>query len=332
VTVSWGRHGVKNSDKLKRAIAFYTSVLLFFITLPILLSYSLGYRIDYEAFKLYKTGIIFVNSKPAGASIYINDKLFDTTTPAQVEELRPGIYKIRVKREGFYPWEQELVVRPNMVTRADSIILFPVMQEMKMLIKRPILDFAVSDKGYIYYLTESGLYRSDTDGAGLKKLSLYSNWPRGIIKKKFSPDGDKILCFNDKEIVIIYMNLDRTMSKDGESVRVESVLTAEESISDVFWYTGSGYIVVITEKYINVVELSGGGKRNIATVYKFSSQPHGVSYDMNNGSLYFTDRGREKFSTAAGTYLYRLDLRQKFFDYLMQLLGKRDGEVLNEKR
>ena len=73
---------MKNSDKLKRAVAFYLSVLLFFIILPILLSYSLGYRIDYKALKVYKTGIIFINSKPSGASIYINDKLYSNLTPA----------------------------------------------------------------------------------------------------------------------------------------------------------------------------------------------------------------------------------------------------------
>jgi hypothetical protein len=322
---------VKNSDKLKRAVVFYISVLLFFIILPILLSYSLGYRIDYRALKVYKTGIIFINSKPAGASIYINGTLYTNVTPAQIEELKPGVYKVRVKREGFYPWEEDLVVRPNMVTKADSIILFPVMQEMNEIINQPAMDFAVSDKGYIYYLAEAGLYRSDTDGYDLRKLSAYSNWPKKIIKKKFSPDGDKILCFNEKEIMVIYLNLDKAEIKDGQSARVENIFTAEEPIVDVFWYTGSGYIIVVTEKYINVVELRGGGKRNIAMLYKFNVSPQTVSYDPNNGSLYFMDRDKDNFSKT-GSYLYRLDLRQKFFDYLMQILLKREPEAANEKR
>ena len=319
------------SDRLKRAAAFYISVLLFFVTLPILLSYSLGYRIDYKALKVYKTGIIFINSKPAGAAIYINDKLYDSVTPAQIEELKPGIYKVKVRREGFYPWEEDLVVRPNMATKADSIILFPIMQEMNRISDQPAYDFIVSDRGYIYYLTESGLYRSDSDGADVKKLSKYSSWLRNISRKRFSPDGDKILCFNEKEIAIIYLNLNRELSKDGDSARVENILTAEEPIIDVFWYTGSGYIIVVTEKYINVVELRGGGKRNIATLYKFNATPHAVAYDSNNGSLYFMDRGKNNFSKD-GSYLYRLDLQQKFFDYLMQLLPKREAETQNEKR
>ena len=322
---------MKNSDKLKRAIAFYVSVLLFFITLPILLSYALGYRIDYMALKAYKTGIIFINSTPSGAVIYINDKLYNNVTPAQIEELKPGAYKVRVKREGFYPWEEELTVKPNMVTKADSIILFPIMQEMHKINNQPVYDFTVSDRGYVYYLAGSGLYRSDSDGSDTKKLSSYSNWPRNIIKKKFAPDGDKILCFNEKEITIIYLNLNRDLAKGSESARAENILITEEPIIDVFWYTGSGYIIVVTEKYINVVELRGGGKRNIATLYKFNATPHTVFYDSNNGSLYFMDRGKDNFSKDS-SYLYRLDLRQKFFDYLMQLLLKKDTENANEKR
>jgi len=131
--------------------------------------------------------------------------------------------------------------------------------------------------------------------------------------------------------VVSSWNLDQGQSLNGESARVESILIAEEPIIDVFWYTGSGYIIVVTEKYINVVELRGGVKRNIATLYKFETAPHYVAYDSNNGSLYFMDRAKGSFSKD-GNYLYRLDLRQKFFDYLMQLLLKRDTEALHEKR
>jgi hypothetical protein len=253
--------------------------------------------------------------------IYVNGNLYKDVTPAQIENLNPGAYKIMVKREGFYQWEEELVVRPNMVTKADSIILFPVMQEMTRINDQPCEDFVLSERGYIYYFAASGLYRSEADGFNLKKISSFSKWPKKMLKKKISPEADKILCFNDKEIVIAYLN----------SERVEDVLTTEEPIIDVFWYTGSGYIIVVTEKYINVLELRSAGKRNIATLYKFSTQPHCVSYDPNNGSLYFMDRAKDNFSKD-GVYIYRIDLRQKFFDYLMQVLLKRESEAPNEKR
>lgn len=322
---------MKIGYSLKRAVVFYISVLIFFVTLPILLAYSLGYRINYRTMKVDKTGIIFINSKPSGADIYVNDKLCDNPTPAQIEDLNPGAYKVKVIREGFYPWHEELIVKPNMVTKADRIVLFPIIQDMKRLSAQPSSDFAVSDKGYIYYMAESGLYRSDNDGSNIKKLSSYSKWPKEIVRKRFSPDGDKFLCFNGKEVVVVYLTQDRAPVKYGEYARVDNVFIAEEPIVDVFWYTGSGYIIAVTEKYINVVELRGGARRNIAKLYKFNTPPRDVSYDPNNGSLYFMDKP-EVSVPGDGKYLYRLDLRQKFFDSLMQLLLKKETEPLNDKR
>lgn len=319
------------SDKIKRAVAFYISVLLFLITLPIILSNALGYRIDFKTQQVYGTGIIFINSTPAGASIYINDKLCKDVTPTQIEQLSPGAYKVRVKREGFYPWEEELAVRPNMVTKADKIVLFPVINEMKKIGASRIMDFALSDHNYIYYLTESGLFRSGMDGGDMKKLASYSNWPKNIIRKKFSPDGNKFLCFNERHIVVVYINLEKQTAAEADSAKVEEVLISEEPVLDAFWYTGSGYIIVVTEKYINVMELRGGGKRNIAPLYKFNARPHSVYYDENNGALYFTDIQKGS-GLKAEAGLYRLDLRQKFFDYLMGLLIKKEAGDTNAKK
>jgi hypothetical protein len=89
---------------------------------------------------------------------HINGKLYYSVTPVQIEDLKPGAYKVKVKREGFYPWEEELMVRPNMVTKADGIVLFPIMQAMNKINNQAAYDFAVSDRGPIYYFTESGLY------------------------------------------------------------------------------------------------------------------------------------------------------------------------------
>lgn len=319
---------MKKSDRIKRAVAFYSFVLLFFILLPIILSYSLGYHIDFKELKVYKAGILYISSHPAGASIYINGKLHTDLTPAQIEELRPGTYGIEVRREGFYSWEKDLVVRPNMVTKADRIILFPVIQEIKKIGERETIDFAISNKSNIYYMTKSGLFRSNMDGSSLKKLSSYSNWPKKIVNKKFSPDGNKFLYFNERDIGVVYLNLDKSLARDQEDAYVEEILGLEEPIIEVFWYSAANYIIVVTEKYVNIVELRGGGKRNVATLYKFNTRHNGLYYDEGSDSLYFTDIKRGQDSKG----LYRLDLRQTFFSKLMQLFVKKETETLDEKR
>lgn len=317
-------------DKIMRMTAFYLSVILFLVLLPIVLSYALGYKIDYGEFRVYKTGILYINSNPAGASIYLNGRLHNDVTPAKVEELKPGTYKVEVRREGFYPWERELVVRPNMVTRAERIVLFPVTQDMKVLSDREITDFTVSDRNYIYYFSKAGLFRVNVDGAGLERLSSYSDWPDVKLEKKFASDGNKIMLSGDKKIWIVYLNVERTLMREAEDASVEEIFSSEDPIIDVFWYSQPNYIIVVTSKDIKVVELKGGEKRNIALLYKFARSPRGIYYDEYRDTIYFTDAGKD--NGAQGTYLYKLDLRQKQFDSFLQTLLKRETEPKYESR
>jgi hypothetical protein len=205
-----------------------------------------------------------------------------------------------------------------MVTRLDKIVLFPVTQEMKQIGDREIAGFAVSGNKSIYYLTKSGMFRSDMDGTSLRRVSLYSNWPDKITGKAFSADGKKLLYFTKAVVYVAYLAIEKGLDKDDikSHVKIEEVFRSPEAIVDAFWYSSSDYITVVTEKDIEAVELRGGDKRNIVTLYRFNSLPKDLYYDESNDSLYFTDFKKD----SGKNYLYRLDLRQKFLDYLKELL------------
>jgi hypothetical protein len=319
------------SDRLKRSIAFYCAVALFIVFLPIILAYALGYKIDYSEFKIYKTGILYIESHPAGASIFINDRKMPDVTPARIEELKPGIYRVAVKREGFYPWERELEARPNMVTRADRIVLFPVKQEMKKMGERGVLDFVISDNGYMYYLKKSGLYRSYMDGTSMRRLSSYSAWPDRIIGKRFSPSGDSFLYFDENKVWLAAPDDPRSAERTGEFMKVDEVFSGTDRISDVFWYPGAGYIIIATDKDIKVAELSAAAAHNVVPLYKFNSSPRGLWFDESSGSLYFTDTGLGQ-DLSESRYLYRIEFKEKFFDQLIKRLLKKEPENGYEKR
>jgi len=322
---------IEINDKIKRTIAFYIALALFCFLLPIILSYSLGYKIDYRKFKIYKTGLIYLRSTPAGASIHINGKLLSDITPAEIKELRPGLYMVEVRREGFYPWQKELAVKPNMVTKADEIVLFPIIKDMAVIGPGEIEHFAIPGRNGIYYMTKRGLLKSALDGTDIKLLSLHSDWPERILGKKFSPDGNKFLYFNDYKIWVVYVNLDKNASLGSESARVEEVLSTDSPIVDAFWYSTSGYIVLITRYEIKALELKSEGVRNVTDLYRFTARPKDLYYDSDNDSLYFTDLKKADGDTKEGIYIFRLDLRQKFFDQLTKRL-KKEFSIQDEKR
>jgi hypothetical protein len=216
-----------------------------------------------------------------------------------------------------------MVVRPNMVTKADRIVLFPISQEMKIISRRGICDFLVSDKNFIYYLKRSGLFRSNMDGSDMRRLSFYGDWPDGIIGKKFSPDGSAFLFFTSSVVGVVDLQ--------ASPVKAEEVFKGPDPIVDAFWYPRAGYVIVATNKDIKVVELSGYGNRNIVSLYKFNSRPQNVSYDENSGSLYFIDT-RIGADSRESNFLYRLDFKQNIFTNVMQLLLKKEPDAGYEKR
>lgn len=316
---------MSKSDAIIRHIAFFFSLALYLTLLPIILSYSLGYHIDFRNFIIYKTGILSLRSTPSGASIYINGKLYSDITPARIEELRPGTYSVEVKREGMFPWQKELTVRQNMVTRAENILLFPTLQVTEKVGEREADNFFVpDDKSQIYYMAKSGLYKSNIDGTNPKKLSSYSNWPANIVAKKLSPDGRKILYFNERAIWVIYLNNFR-LTKDGDISEVEEVFKSPDAIKDVFWHSGSNHIVFIAGRDINILEIGKGQDKNIVTLNKCGHQPEGAYYDTNNDSLYFND------SVSGTNKLYRLDLREKFFEKFMERIRKEFDVIYDQK-
>jgi hypothetical protein len=320
-----GMGGVSNSDKVIRYIAFSFSVALYVTLLPIILSYSLGYHIDFHNFAIYKTGILSLKSTPSGASIYINGDLYKDVTPARVEELRPGTYSIEIKKESLFPWQKELTVRPNMVTRAENILLFPTLQVTEKVGDHETDNFFIpEDRSQVYYMAKSGLYKSNIDGTNPKKLSAYSDWPYNIIGKKLSPDGNKILYFNEKGIWIIYLNGPR-LTKGADAAEVEEVLKSTDAIKDVFWHSGSNHIIFAAGRDIDVMEIGKGGGKNIVTLNKCHSQPKGVYYDMVNDSLYFND------SSGGKSNLYRLDLKEKSFEKLMERI-KKEFDIIYDQR
>lgn len=312
---------IRFSDKMKRRVAFYFSVALFCVLMPIILSYALGYQIDYRHFKIYKTGIIYISSHPAGATIFIDGKKLDDLTPAQVEELKPGSYRIVVSREGFYPWEKELTVRPNMVTKADRIVLFPVKREMKKMGERGLADFAIADNGYIYYMKRSGLYRSAMDGSSMKRLSPYSAWPDRVIGKRFAQSGDRFLFFDERRVWVVDLGYSKLSTAGKEEANVREVFEGKDPITDVFWYPGEGYIIIVTDRDIEVAELRASGTRNVVPLYKFNSAPRGLYFDSSSSSIYFADTSPGS-DPEGSRYLYRIDLKEKFFDQLMKMLLK----------
>ncbi|MBL7157864.1 MAG: PEGA domain-containing protein [Candidatus Omnitrophica bacterium] len=111
---------------LLRKIVFYFFVLTYVILCPVIILYALGYIYKPDIEKhIMVTGDMHLSTLPSGASVYINNKIFDNKTPALIEQLSPGEYTVRLFLDGYGVWSEILPVLAGQATVLDKIILIP---------------------------------------------------------------------------------------------------------------------------------------------------------------------------------------------------------------
>jgi hypothetical protein len=285
-------------------------VFVFFAGLPLILSSSLGYKFDRRNFKFSKTGLIVLKTQPQGASIYFDGRLVNDKTPATLDELLPGKYNLRLTLKDHYPWQADVRVEAGKVSRFEKIILFPLRSNVKQLNKERISAFWVDqDKGTVYYVNQqdSIIYRSDLNGDHYEKLTeVLAIFPPPV-KWVISPDKERLLYFNDHQIGLAYLQPRKEM------LPLESPFIlnyARGKIVNVFWYSDSYHLILVSDKSIEVLEAKPESLP--MTLVTLAKKNPSIFYDTHSDTLYFLD-----YQTAADgniyNNLYKLELSTKNF-------------------
>ena len=96
-----------------------------FVTLAVSLTVSAaGYRFNWQARTIVKTGLIVLESDPPGAAVEINGKDLAATTPLRQTYLLPGYYDVLVRQEGYIPFKKTVKVESGQAQYEDTITLF----------------------------------------------------------------------------------------------------------------------------------------------------------------------------------------------------------------
>jgi hypothetical protein len=65
-----------------------------------------------EAIQEGSAALLYVQSSPAGAEVYLDGQLV-TTTPFQLSEITPGQHTIRIELQGYRTWSSLISVEPG---------------------------------------------------------------------------------------------------------------------------------------------------------------------------------------------------------------------------
>lgn len=88
-----------------------------------------GFKPNFKTGGIDRTGQIVITSTPDGASVYLNDRL-TSASDTTIGFLDPGIYRVKIQKEGYFLWEKEVFVKADLATQIDAL-LFPQAPEIK---------------------------------------------------------------------------------------------------------------------------------------------------------------------------------------------------------
>lgn len=170
-----------------------------------------GYSFSPKEGRIVGTGIISVTSLPDGASVYIDGHL-STATNTNIPSLPPKTYDIRIVKDGFIPWQKQVVVSEGLVSEIKAT-LFPALPTIYPLtyngVASPTLspdaeklafavpfnsDFHIRQKGGIWVWTMTSVPISFARGAEPHQIAISSSdLDFTQAKIKFSPNSTQVL-------------------------------------------------------------------------------------------------------------------------------------------
>jgi hypothetical protein len=108
----------------RRNFLFAGVIVLFALMAPLALLYARGFSIDPDAGKVIQTGMILIDTNVARLNVSLNhEPVTSEDDPVILRGLTAGTYHVRLEREGLRPWEADLTVAAEQVTRVDNVVL-----------------------------------------------------------------------------------------------------------------------------------------------------------------------------------------------------------------
>lgn len=106
-----------------RKIVFRTLFVLYFFVAAALLLFANGYRVRVNPLTISRTGNILATYTPKRAVITIDNQTIDTTSPARIRALFPGIHTITIAADGYLPYARSVRIEPQVTSFVSEIFL-----------------------------------------------------------------------------------------------------------------------------------------------------------------------------------------------------------------
>jgi hypothetical protein len=249
---------------LLRKIFFYVFAAIFLFFSPVLVFYSLGYWFQPgEVQGIVKTGLVYLETVPEGATVYIGKRRFAHPTPTEIRELRPGEYSISLVQKGYRDWTRTIPIVAGKATVLDKILLVPSVVKQELLAAGDFKDF-VTLKGTDDFLLFKGDRLNDLyvfDGAEEKFWPL---WPQ---KNRAAGDAKVLSYYWQPQSYNLLLHVEFAAERKYLWVRLEDEKARFKDITRLFveeperidWDHEEGrHLFLFQQNHLNRLDVSSG--------------------------------------------------------------------------
>lgn len=106
-----------------RRFLFIAFALAFLISAPALVLYTAGYRFSGGFGRIVPTGLLSIQTVPAGARVTVDGKLQSGQTSLLVKDLLPGSHRVELSKSSYLPWSKNLPVESRATTFVVNAVL-----------------------------------------------------------------------------------------------------------------------------------------------------------------------------------------------------------------
>lgn len=173
-----------------KKILFWAFTVLFFLSIPIGILVTQGYRIDFNTLRIVKTGGIDVGIENVEARVFVDGKLKKETNfifrNAIIRNILPNTYTVRVEKNGYRDWEKRVEVEEGQVAKFPAVRLFPNALMPHVISENTTENFAISPNKKFALMTQTTHISPATESVSrvlqIQLLNLeHGNSPKPLI-------------------------------------------------------------------------------------------------------------------------------------------------------
>ncbi len=186
----------KRAHKIRLIVGYFLMAIVILLSTIILVYAAYGYGINTKTGQIIENGLLFTDSKPSGADIYLNGQLQAGKTAARLV-LSAGNYTLTIKKSGYQTWQRNLTLDEHTISRYVYPFLFPLKPQLTPLKTYTSIPGMVTETPDRHWLltqaetTTGGVSFEQFDTTALAQPSTTLTIPKSLITSSTEPSAFK---------------------------------------------------------------------------------------------------------------------------------------------